>query len=44
MKKLLIFLILLFFLFTIGIKFHGYDFVHSRASTICLSCMGLGDE
>ncbi len=44
MKKFLILVILIGILFIIGFGFKGYEFVHSRASTMCLSCMGLEDE
>ncbi|MCS7279019.1 MAG: hypothetical protein NZ530_03045 [Thermodesulfobacteriaceae bacterium] len=42
MKKILF---LLFFLsLCLGILFSGYEFIHSRASIICISCMGLEED
>ncbi|NPA39946.1 MAG: hypothetical protein GXO57_05845 [Thermodesulfobacteria bacterium] len=40
--KTLFFLILGVLLLILGIVLKGYDFVHIRASTVCLSCMGFG--
>jgi hypothetical protein len=39
--KILIGLIVLGMLFLSGLKLNGYDFVYSRGSVVCLSCMGL---
>ncbi|WP_156874760.1 hypothetical protein [Thermodesulfobacterium hveragerdense] len=39
--KILFFLIFLGMLFFSGLKLNGYDFVYSRGSVLCLSCMGL---
>jgi len=42
MKKFIIFLwIFMLIGFSFGGILKGYKFMHSRASTLCLSCMGL---